>query len=202
MSEGIILPPVEKGLRMIFDPSKKIWNDKDKVFVIIWVGILIIATCLITFADKNAYSNPVMAKIIEFIVTLSANVFLLFNLVKLMAGDAVEGNVGIPVLISVLAFAVVVIGTRIVFLGFNTMYLVGPDFTVYSGFWPENLRFVPWISATLAYVVQFTVLRMTSKISWDYLWMPVFFNMIAGNIFLMMVNFWVYFAFYFTGTHL
>lgn len=202
MTEGIILPPVERGLRKIFDPSKKIWNDKDKVFVIVWVGILVIATCLITFADFNVYNNPVMSKIIEFIVTLSVNVFLLFNLVKLMAGDAVEESISMPVLISVLVFAVVSIGTRIAFLGFDTMYFVGPEFTAYSGFWPDSLRFVPWISVPLAYTAQFLVMRLASKISWGYLWMPLFFNMIAGNIFLLMVNFWVYFAFYYTGQHL
>lgn len=202
MSEGIILPPVEKGLRKIFLPGKRMWNDKDKVFVIVWVGILMIATCLITFADYNVYNNPVMSKIVEFIVTLSANVFLLFNLVKLMAGDAVEGNVGIPVLLSVLAFAVVSIGIRIAFMGFDVMYFVGPEFTAYSGFWPDSLVFMQWISVALAYTAQFAVLRATSKITWSYLWMPLFFNMIAGNIFLIMVNFWVYFAFYYTGKHL
>lgn len=202
MSEGLILPPVEKGLKKIFGSSSKLWYDKDKVFLYVWVGILIIATCLISFAKFNIYNNPFMSRLVEFIVTLTVNVFILFNLVKFMAGDDIEGNTGIPVLLSVLAFAVVSIGFRIAFLGFDIQYFVGPEFTAYSGFWPQNLLFVSWISVAVSFIAEFVVLKLTTKASWSYLWLPGFFYLIVGNIFLMMVNFWVYFAFYYSGAHL
>lgn len=202
MSEGVITSGVEKGFKKFLEPVKNLWNDKDKVFAVVWMLILVIAICLIAFADFKVYKNPLMSHFVEFLLTLAVNVFILFNLTKLMAGDATDSNVGIPVLLSVLAFAVVNIGFRIIFLGFDSIYLVGPEFTAASTYWSESLRFVSWISIFLAYIAQIAVLKVTTKIPWNYLWMPLFVNFIAGNIFLLMVNYWVYFAFYYTGRHL
>lgn len=202
MSEGVITSGVERGFKKFLEPVKNLWNDKDKVFTIVWMLILVIAICLIAFADFKVYKNPLMTHFVEFLLTLAVNVFILFNLTKLMAGDATDSDIGIPVLLSVLAFAVVNIGFRIIFLGFDSIYLVGPEFTAASTYWSESLRFVSWISIFLAYTAQIVVLKVTTKIPWNYLWMPLFVNFIAGNIFLLMVNYWVYFAFYYTGRHL
>ncbi|OQB75538.1 MAG: hypothetical protein BWX90_00062 [bacterium ADurb.Bin132] len=200
MAEGVLLSWFEHLADGVFGKIrglKQRFMMVEGIFEWVWGGITFITGCLVMWSGANVYNNPVLAHFYEFAFTFCLQVLIMHGVVRVVAGDDIEGSIAYPVFITMGIYSIIVLVSRILIVGgFTTLYFIGPEFTQYSGFVPDATRIWLALSIPLSLVVQFFTLKLTTKASWGYIVSAYFIYLVASIMVLLFANILIYLALY------